>query len=32
MAFALGLLIGVLIGVLFTSIWHWSSGLAKYER
>jgi hypothetical protein len=32
MSFALGFLIGVGVGVLFTAIWHWSGDMARYER
>jgi hypothetical protein len=32
MSFALGVLVGVGVGVLFSAIWHWSSSMARYER
>ena len=32
MSFALGVLLGIFIGVLFTAVWNWSSGMARYER
>ena len=32
MATALAFLLGVAVGVVFTAIWNWSSGMARYER
>lgn len=32
MSFAIGFLLGIAVGAIFSAIWHWSSGMARYER